>query len=95
MFKNTGSKLQKLALIEFICGIIASVISAYIFGFAEEQVAIGITLLISGPIISYINALFTYGFGSIVDATENIQNIDHNVYTLASNEYETVSKNRN
>ena len=92
LFSNTGGKIKTVAKIVFILGTIVSIVLGIILGFESdwefEESWLALTIIIAGPIVYYINALLIYGFGCIVDATENIRNIDYNVFAIASNEVE-------
>lgn len=76
MFENTGEKLQKLAFILLILGVVGSVVLAFTFGFDRSPYGDSaflavpfFTWLIGGPLVSYLQYLLLYGFGVlIVDA---------------------------
>lgn len=92
LFSNIGESIKTLAKIVLILGIIGSIALGVFLGFESdwefEESWLALTIIIAGPIVYYINALLIYGFGCIVDATENIRNIDYNVFAIASNEVE-------
>ena len=95
LFSNTGGKIKTVAKIVFILGIIGSIALGIFFGVESdwefEGSWLALTIIIAGPIVYYISALLIYGFGCIVDATENIRNIDYNVFAIASNEAENAA----
>ena len=74
LFSNVGRKLQKLAGLCAICGIIALVVGVIcmLTGWSD-MVALGIALLIIG-ISSIIGALPLYAFGQITDDVHEIRN---------------------
>lgn len=80
MFKNVGNKIQSFAKFVFIFGTIVAAIAAIVFilaaiGAGEPAlttiyIIYGLMVLILGPIISWINALFIYGFGQLIVNTD-------------------------
>ena len=92
MFNNIGTKLQKLAMVNFACGLILGVVLSCYMGFAKGNMALGFGLLIGLPIVGYIEALIIFGFGNIVEAAENVKNIDNNLFVIASNESDKATE---
>lgn len=80
MFKNVGNKIQSFAKFVFIFGTIVAAIAAIVFilaaiGAGEPAlttiyIIYGLMVLILGPIMSWINALFIYGFGQLIVNTD-------------------------
>ena len=76
MFNNVGNKIQSFAKFVFVFGTIVAVIAAVVFvligiGAGEPTITTiyiiyGLMFLIVGPIISWINSLFIYGFGQLI-----------------------------
>jgi hypothetical protein len=75
MFKNVGSKIQDIAYIYAIIGIAASLIGGIIYMIIFHKtlllMLLGIIIMIVGSIVSWIVSLFIYGFGLIVENSEN------------------------
>lgn len=84
MFDNIGKKIKSLATMEFIGGIVLSVIIGYVFIFSfsnlqgnslhdkdvnTDMIFYGILIVICGPIASYITSMFLYGFGELIEKT--------------------------
>ena len=73
MFKNPGEKLQILANIFFVLNLISLLILAFVFGwdrhrfYSDFRPVVFFTLIIVGPIISYVECLAMYAFGELVD----------------------------
>ena len=80
MFKNVGNKIQSFAKFVFIFGTIVAAIAAIVFilaaiGAGEPAlttiyIIYGLMVLILGPIMSWVNALFIYGFGQLIVNTD-------------------------
>ena len=79
MFYNIGKKIKSLASILFWGGIIAHVIAAIIMigigvdDHEDELIVFGVILLFVGPLMSWINSFFIYGFGELIDKTCDIE----------------------
>ncbi len=81
MFNNVGNKIQNFAKFVFIFGTIVSVISAILCALAAVgageatlttiYIIYTFMVLILGPIVSWINSLFIYGFGQLIVNTNN------------------------
>ena len=78
IFENPGRKLKIFAKILYFALVIASIISAFKFGFFKYPIWVGETktkflpavffgLLILGPIVSYFLCLFIVVFGELVE----------------------------
>lgn len=76
MFNNVGRTIKILAKVLFGVGIGLSVIlwlSCLVIGIAEQSVGtviLGGVILVLGIIGSWINSVFIYGFGSLVESNE-------------------------
>ena len=86
MFNNIGGKIKALAKILCWIGIVASIITgiatiaagtntvrvngsyAYVSG-----PAVGITIIIFGCLASWIGSFFAYGFGQLIENTDEIR----------------------
>ena len=85
MFDNIGSKIMKLAKVLCWIGIILSVISGIIiiaggannsraYGYnSGPSVLTGILTIVFGCLASWIGSFFTYGFGQLIENTDNIR----------------------
>lgn len=79
MFYNIGKKIKSLASILCWGGIIAHVIAAIIMigigvdDHEDELIVFGVILLFVGPLMSWINSFFIYGFGELIDKTCDIE----------------------
>ncbi len=81
MFDNIGSKIMKLAKVLCWLGIIASVISgiATIVSTSSSSytagagILSGILIIVLGSLFSWIGSFFTYGFGHLIENTDNIR----------------------
>lgn len=82
MFDNIGKKIKSLAKVLCWIGIIAYVIIAIILFILSEEVfwrepelciTLGFIFLIVGPLMSWINSFFMYGFGELIDKTCDIE----------------------
>ena len=81
MFNNIGSKIMKLAKVICWLGIIASVISGIVTIVAGSGsrytagagVLSGILIIVVGSLFSWIGSFFTYGFGQLIENTDEIR----------------------
>ena len=86
MFNNIGGKIKALAKILCWIGIVLSVISgiaAIAAGSSPVRVngsytyvsgpAVGITIIIFGCLASWIGSFFAYGFGQLIENTDEIR----------------------
>ena len=79
MFNNIGKKLQVLALIVFILGVISSITVAGIAFFTGET-KIGLLLSIGGPIYFWISTSSTYALGLVAENSEKQQALLEQMY---------------
>ena len=74
MFKDIGKKIKGLAVVIFVLGTIASIVSAIILMTSYRPlVLIGILVLFTGPLVAWIGTWMTYGFGELIDKTAQIE----------------------
>lgn len=81
MFSNIGRKLKTLAMLICWLGIIVSVILGFVtiaqanqVPFLERTLVIsGLTTMGVGSLCAWIGALFTYGFGQLIENTDVIR----------------------
>lgn len=77
MYNNIGTKIKWLAKIIAWSGIIVStIIGLMIFFIFKEQMEnfafIGFIIIIAGSLIFWISGFFVYGFGELIDQTQQI-----------------------
>lgn len=81
MFENIGDKIKTLAKVLCWSGIAASVLMAIIFFIAADEGSyrnedlyrtLGFIFLIIGPLASWINSFFIYGFGELIERTTEV-----------------------
>jgi hypothetical protein len=65
MFDNIGSKIKGLAVTVFGIEAFASVILG-IYNLTDDEFAIGIILLLVGPINAWVSSWLLYGFGELI-----------------------------
>lgn len=73
LFDNIGRKLQTLAKILFVVGIIASIVYALILfraSFGNDALVLGVLVLVGGILGSLISSWLLHGFGEIVENSE-------------------------
>ena len=96
MFENPGKKLKKLAEILFILSVVGSVILAFVVGFTRDRYGDLILragpfflVLLGGPVLSYVEYLVLYGFGTLIEKTERtneaLERLNKTVAKLAEN----------
>lgn len=101
MFCNPGGKLKVMAVIMFIAMLSVSVVIAFEFGRhdvgyyrveMEINAPVFFGILIGGFLVSYIWALFLYGFGKLVENSEKLAEITARL-SKATSEDKTVIGN--
>ncbi len=82
MYNNIGSKIKGLVKLIVYGGILLLFIGGWILFFvlldrrATEDIAfIGIIIAFIGPVICWLSGFFLYGFGELIDQTQQINNI--------------------
>lgn len=75
MFNNIGSKIKALAKVICWLGIIISVITGIIgiINGTEQSTVAGIITLIFGSLASWLGSFFAYGFGQLIENTDEIR----------------------
>ena len=72
MFTNIGKKIKVLSVIFCVILVIAAIVTGIIFlidsydSYDDFEVAIGLIIIIAGPIVAWISSFFMYGFGEII-----------------------------
>ena len=107
MFENVGGKLQVLAKINMVIGIIASIVGGIVVWVESWELGFLYFLLIAvfGSLGAYISSLFLYAFGELVsnsstlgDLVDNSSHIMEDVAFMRQNSEKPVQKempNRN
>lgn len=82
MYSNIGKKIQRLAAVCAIIGIVASIIGGavlikmsdggYYRGVDETLLTIGIAVIILGSLLSWVLSFVLYGFGRLVENSDII-----------------------
>ncbi len=76
MFENIGRKIKTLAEIFCFAGIILSVIVGLLFVFNDNghnhSLRAGLIILILGSFLAYVNSLLIYGFGQLIDNSDEM-----------------------
>ena len=75
MFNNIGSKIKSLAKVICWLGIIISVITGIIgiINGTEQFTVSGIITIIFGSLASWLGSFFAYGFGQLIENTDEIR----------------------
>lgn len=93
MFSNIGEKIKGLAMVFCWLGIIACIIMGATMCADEDTIAIGITYMIGGSILSWIGSFVLYGFGELIANTMQIRYlIDKNTSQLHASYTQTQNK---
>ena len=99
LYDNIGGKIKLLAKILLCIGVVGALVGAIVMWVKTEDcrsseirtyVLYGFLVLIGGALISYINSMFIYGFGELIDATDGIYRkiaIPHNSSTQSQGKY--------
>ena len=73
MFDNIGGKIKTLAMVVTWVGIIASVLSSFIFLVIDDDMfIIGGVVAVFGSLLSWASSLVLYGFGQLIENTDII-----------------------
>lgn len=81
MFNNVGEKIKGVAVIWFVLSLIASVI----LGLATAESG-GILFLLIGVVVSWVTALFLYGFGELIESTAENKRINRRILASLTGE---------
>lgn len=66
MFTNIGGKIKTLTKVICWIGIAASVIGGVVC-MADDEVLLGLAVIVGGALASWLGSFFTYGFGELVE----------------------------
>ena len=73
MFDNIGGKIKSLAQVVFWIGIICSVISGFVMiGTNEDLIFLGLVIIIIGSLVSWVSSFTLYGFGQLIENTDQL-----------------------
>lgn len=73
MFEDVGTKIKGIAMAFFIVDIIASVIGGIAIIAADfDMIVLGIGAIALGIFLSWVGALFVYGFGELIETNQRI-----------------------
>lgn len=70
MFTNIGGKIKKLTVFMMILNIISSIILGIYLIYLQGIT--GVLVLVFGPIFSWISSFILYGFGELIELTDEI-----------------------
>ena len=89
MFNNPGGKIKDIVSIVCVIMLVLSII--YGIGFlVDEQIVLGLTILIGGPFVTWLSTIALYAFGQLVENSDKIVS-DMNTLKL----YEEYKHKRN
>ena len=95
MYNNIGNKIKTLAQIVAFVEIILSVIIGLVLLF-QEIIGFGLIILIFGPLIAWISSWLLYGFGELIESTEENKDINTKLLNYFINkDKDKNSKNTN
>lgn len=72
MFDNIGGKIKTLAQVVTWIGIIASVISGFAIMSIDEEIFVGLIVMIFGALMSWVSSFVLYGFGQLVENSDKL-----------------------
>lgn len=82
MFNNIGEKIKGAAVVLVLFGNIFSFCGAMYY-WVNGMLLVGIVILILGCILSWFGAFLVYGFGELIDQTNNISKSVQRMQMLA------------
>ena len=89
MFENPGGKIRKIAVVLFWITVVIFVIAACA-ALIQEEVSLFLSLLIVGPLTSYISTLFLVAFGELV---QNISELKDKIMSTEQMPIFSVGRN--
>ena len=99
MFDDIGEKIKSLAYAVFCVGIISSIIYGFVMaGTDENLILLGFVIIIAGSLISLMSSYIIYGFGQLIENTDQlVQNAKvsttNKLKNYQENKKRTVNKN--
>ena len=71
MFNNIGEKIKIFAEVLTLLGIVASVITGFVFiAISYDTMLMGLLICIFGPLVSWLSSLTLYGFGQLIENSD-------------------------
>ena len=73
MFSNIGGKIKTLARVICWLGIICSVFfGAFVMRIDDNSALLGFLLMCLGPLLSWVSSFTLYGFGQLIENTDQL-----------------------
>ena len=97
MYDNIGSKIKGLAKVTFYVEAVAAIIGGIALMVEDEDLAaMGLLLMIVGPLVAWVSTWLIYGFGELIDkACDIAQNTSVSTTkptTYSNTDFEKISK---
>lgn len=74
MYDNIGGKIKALAKFIFIFQAIAMFITGIVLlAVDDDLIAVGLPLMLAGPLLAWISSWMLYGFGELIEKTCQIE----------------------
>ena len=86
MYNDIGKKIKLLAKIEFYILAAFSLIGGIVL-IAEENVLLGLLVIIAGTLVSWISTWLFYGFGEIIDKLCDIEKNTRGDFSASSDAF--------
>lgn len=71
MYGNIGGKIKVLATVICIIGAVATILYGVLLC-VIEQIALGLAVMIVGPVLSWVSSFALYGFGQLVQNSDRL-----------------------
>ena len=71
MYANIGRKIKGLAIGTFIVEALGAIIAGIII-LANDELEVGLPILLAGPVVAWVSSWLLYGFGELIDKTCDI-----------------------
>ena len=94
MFDNIGGKIKIVAQFITWLGIVASIIGFFILSMNDDSVMLAFIVLIAGCIGSWLSSLTLYGFGQLIENTDNLvrRNTNATNQNIEKNQRNTITE---
>ena len=66
MYDKIGRKIKALATVSFLVGAITAFIAGVVL-LVDEQIGLGLIIMLCGPVVAWVGSWLLYGFGEIID----------------------------
>ena len=93
LYENIGNKIQGMAIWVFIIEALSSIITGAVL--VSDFTAIGVILMIGGPILSVVSTWILYAFGQLVEDTHVIREVAIYNINKQKNKDENLSSTSN